>query len=283
MSANQVERKSSPILAVVFSCLIAILACNPLGGVGDQQVGETASVGDRAWVDEDGDGIQDAGEQGLAGVTVGLQSSDGSYDERQQTNDDGAYLFDQLPPGSYFLVFEAPPDYSIAPQDQGDDDAVDSDPDPATGETDVFDIVEAESSQIWDAGFVPADSGPRPTPVPEVTPTPTPLIRIPGGDYLVSGTFTEGAGGCGSTGDFQVPELLVRLEETQMWIIQGGLHENVGPLDRADGFFDVSTGKGDGSEGYTGNLMPDGSASGEYRYTTAAGTCTWQFELTPLE
>jgi len=31
---------------------------------------EYASIGDRVWLDEDGDGIQDAGEDGVAGVAV---------------------------------------------------------------------------------------------------------------------------------------------------------------------------------------------------------------------
>ena len=41
------------------------------------------SIGDRLWIDADGDGVQDAGEAGLSGVTVRLFSdpnNDGIYD-----------------------------------------------------------------------------------------------------------------------------------------------------------------------------------------------------------
>ena len=32
----------------------------------------TGAIGDRVWIDADGDGVQDPGEAGLAGVTVQL-------------------------------------------------------------------------------------------------------------------------------------------------------------------------------------------------------------------
>ena len=60
----------------------------------------TGSIGDRIWLDQDGDGIQDAGEPGLEGVTVVLEGDDGTV-VTVTTGADGRYLFDHLPPGGY--------------------------------------------------------------------------------------------------------------------------------------------------------------------------------------
>lgn len=60
----------------------------------------TGSIGDRIWLDQDGDGIQDAGEPGLQGVTVVLEGDDGTV-VTVSTGADGRYLFDHLPPGEY--------------------------------------------------------------------------------------------------------------------------------------------------------------------------------------
>ena len=71
-----------------------------------------ASIGDRVWNDVDGDGVQDAGEPGIAGVTVTLLGAgpDGSFgtsDDQvfppQTTSATGAYNFTGLPTGTYRL------------------------------------------------------------------------------------------------------------------------------------------------------------------------------------
>lgn len=67
------------------------------------------SIGDRLWQDNDGDGVQDAGEPGLSGVTVdltwaGLDGVLGTWDDltfSKVTGADGAYQFSYLPPGNY--------------------------------------------------------------------------------------------------------------------------------------------------------------------------------------
>ena len=54
------------------------------------------------------------------------------------TDADGLYLFAGLPPGEYFVEFDLatlPAGYVVTFQDQGLDDAVDSDADPVTGVT----------------------------------------------------------------------------------------------------------------------------------------------------
>ncbi len=73
-----------------------------------------SSIGDRIWLDTNRDGVQDAGEPGVNGVTVTLRADndhDGSYETTVGTTTtvgDGTYTFGSLPPGSY-LVSVTPP------------------------------------------------------------------------------------------------------------------------------------------------------------------------------
>ena len=83
----------------------------------------------------DADGIQDAGEAGIDGVTVNLYASDGTFIATTITAGGGLYLFDDLTPGDYYVEFIPPAGYVISPQDQGGNDATDSDADSTTGQT----------------------------------------------------------------------------------------------------------------------------------------------------
>jgi uncharacterized repeat protein (TIGR01451 family)/LPXTG-motif cell wall-anchored protein len=73
------------------------------------------SIGDRAWHDLNGDGIQDANEPGLAGVTVTLTKLDTNERWTAITDSDGRYLFGQLAPGSYTVEFTTPDGFVLAP------------------------------------------------------------------------------------------------------------------------------------------------------------------------
>ena len=88
---------------------------------------KTASIGNFAWEDGDADGIQDAGEAGLTGVTVQLYHSNGSLAAQMATNATGFYNFSGLFPGSYYLRFTPPAGYLKSPRDQGGNDVLDSD------------------------------------------------------------------------------------------------------------------------------------------------------------
>ena len=59
------------------------------------------SVGDRVWLDSNGNGIQDAGETGLNGVTVQLLDSSNNVVGTATTAGDGNYTFNNLAPGTY--------------------------------------------------------------------------------------------------------------------------------------------------------------------------------------
>ncbi len=61
----------------------------------------TGSVGDRVWIDSNGNGAQDAGETGLNGVTVQLLDSSNNVVGTATTSGDGNYTFNNLAPGTY--------------------------------------------------------------------------------------------------------------------------------------------------------------------------------------
>ncbi len=114
-----------------------------------------ASIGDYVWVDTDGDGVQDAGELGLDGVTVKLYDSSNNLVDTTTTSGGGAYNFTGLTPGDYYVEFVLPAGYAFSPQDQGGDDALDSDADTTTGKTAVTTLVSGENDTTWDAGLRP--------------------------------------------------------------------------------------------------------------------------------
>lgn len=65
------------------------------------------AIGDRIWLDINGDGVQDAGEVGLNGVTVSLLDAGGNVIATQVTSGDGNYLFGNLLDGDYTVVVDA--------------------------------------------------------------------------------------------------------------------------------------------------------------------------------
>ena len=69
------------------------------------------SIGDRVWNDRNGDGVQDAGEGGLAGVIVFIDiDDDGSRDAGEPfdtTDVTGAYDITDLAAGSYTVRVDA--------------------------------------------------------------------------------------------------------------------------------------------------------------------------------
>lgn len=97
-----------------------------------------ASIGDFVWYDIDGDGIQDTGEPGIAGVTVNLYDASGTTLIATTTTDaNGFYQFTNLQPNTDYLIrLNNSTDYTgtgplvgyqLAPANQGSDDTLDSD------------------------------------------------------------------------------------------------------------------------------------------------------------
>ncbi|WP_319507601.1 SdrD B-like domain-containing protein [uncultured Methanolobus sp.] len=109
-------------------------------------------MGDLVWEDLNVNGIQDPGEPGIAGVTVNIYSCDGNLVDTTVTDAVGNYNF-IAEEGDYFVEFEAPVGYVFTPQDQGADDAMDSDADATTGQTVCTILDPEEIDYTWDAGM----------------------------------------------------------------------------------------------------------------------------------
>ncbi len=137
----------------------------------------SAYVLGKVWDDTDGDGVQDIGEPGLDGVTVKLYDQTPTLLDTTVTANGGKYFFaslpggnvpdPELPPDSYYVEFVPPGSYVFSPQDVGDD-SLDSDADPATGETDLF-FLNVDNT-YKDAGLHPPGTD---TPTPTFTGTVT--------------------------------------------------------------------------------------------------------------
>ncbi|MCP5094344.1 MAG: hypothetical protein GY943_02195, partial [Chloroflexi bacterium] len=67
---------------------------------------DTATVGDRVWQDDNGDGVQDADEPGIPGVTVNLTDCAGNILATDITDANGNYLFDGLDADTYCVEID---------------------------------------------------------------------------------------------------------------------------------------------------------------------------------
>ncbi len=113
----------------------------------------TAGVGDLVWQDLNGDGIQDAGEPGFAGVVVHLRVCNGGVLQSTVSDSAGRYLFDSLAPDRYAVEFEAPSGFVFSPARQGAKRGKDSNPDPATGITPCAGLADGQTKRGVDAGL----------------------------------------------------------------------------------------------------------------------------------
>ncbi len=123
-----------------------------------------ASIGNMVWLDENENGIQDVGEQGINGATVHLYKDfdrDGLADPgfmrttvtKTRDGQPGSYFFDNLNPGTYFLQFTVDLKYRFTDPHLGGDESMDSDVDPATGRSVTIVVGSGEDNIAIDAGL----------------------------------------------------------------------------------------------------------------------------------
>ncbi len=112
----------------------------------------TAAIGDRVFEDRNANGVQDAGELGLAMVTVQLKDTAGNVLRTQQTDSNGNYLFD-VTPGTYVIGIVKPVGYEVSPKDAGGNDNADSDISTSTLMSDPVVISAGEQNLSVDAGL----------------------------------------------------------------------------------------------------------------------------------
>ena len=118
---------------------------------------EAAQIGDTVWLDKNGNGLQDYGEPGLAGVALTLLrvDGDGQADIAAQPVSDeyGYYHFRNLRPGSYSLRVELEAGDTLTFRFGAPLGEIDSDIDPETGVSDVFRLQSGEARLNIDVGL----------------------------------------------------------------------------------------------------------------------------------
>jgi len=118
------------------------------------------SIGDYVWSDLDADGIQDSGEKGIGGVTVGLYDDQGILLKTTTTDTNGYYLFDNLLAGDYtvkiadsnFATGGVLEGWITSPANQGSNDELDSDGNETTHQAAVA-LAAGEDNDTIDFGF----------------------------------------------------------------------------------------------------------------------------------
>jgi len=112
----------------------------------------TASIGNRVWEDSNFNGVQDAGEAGVAGVKVNLLNASNQVIATTTTNASGNYLFDKLAAGSYKVEVVRPSGFYYTKANVGSD-STDSDVSTSTGRTGTINLAAGQNDMSWDAGI----------------------------------------------------------------------------------------------------------------------------------
>jgi protocatechuate 3,4-dioxygenase beta subunit len=130
------------------------LTSGEYNGTLDAGLFQKASLGDFVWHDLNADGIQDAGEGGIAGVTVKLLDAIGNVASTAVTSANGAYNFANLNPGTYSVQFVSPNGYSFSSANSGNNDSIDSDANSSNGITQQVTLASGASNNTLDTGFI---------------------------------------------------------------------------------------------------------------------------------
>ncbi len=138
------------------------------------------NIGNFIWAD-DGDGVQEVGEPGLAGVTVRLWNANtNQLVDTKVTNSSGLYTLIAPTPGNYRISVQLGVGAAFAPKDVGADDQKDSDCNSDginISFTDVFNLASnVISTTIYDCGLLGPYSTATPAPPATSTHTPTPTM-----------------------------------------------------------------------------------------------------------
>ncbi len=117
---------------------------------------EAYSIGDRVWIDENGNGIQDDGEKGIPGVPVTLVMKNVILDV-DITDENGEYIFEDVwknaPDTNYTVRINIPQGYQLSPAEQGSDREKDSNPNES-----AVTVVDKNITDV-DFGLVPIPKG----------------------------------------------------------------------------------------------------------------------------
>jgi len=118
-------------------------------------------IGDAVFVDNNRNGVADAGEAFAAGVGVDLMNGAGATIASTTTDAAGRYTFDNLVAGTYqvrFVLATLPDGFIATTANAGVDDLIDSDANIVTGETGAITLAAGEWAPGWDLGIVDAEA-----------------------------------------------------------------------------------------------------------------------------
>ncbi|MES2159525.1 MAG: SdrD B-like domain-containing protein, partial [Pseudomonadota bacterium] len=128
------------------------LAAGETNNTIDAGLYKAATIGDKVWIDKNGNGLQDDGsDSGKAGVTVNLRDGDGNIVKTTTTDSNGDYKF-SVAAGTYSVDIKAPSGYLVTAKDVGSDGAVDSDAD-ASGNLGAITVTAGQHATNMDAGL----------------------------------------------------------------------------------------------------------------------------------
>ncbi|GAB3960789.1 hypothetical protein GCM10028805_58840 [Spirosoma harenae] len=153
LAGNQITGIPSGQIVMI---TVTLNGCTETQQVSQNCSSNAASLGNYVWNDLDKDGIQDAGEPPIQGVTVTLYVNGVASLTTTTTDATGSYSFTGLTPGSsisYAVGFTTPAGYTATLANQGSDDDEDSDADPITGITQSVTLANGEANLSLDAGF----------------------------------------------------------------------------------------------------------------------------------
>ncbi|MBI4325202.1 MAG: carboxypeptidase regulatory-like domain-containing protein, partial [Chloroflexi bacterium] len=116
------------------------------------------SIGNRVFLDSNGDGMRNAGEPGIANVQVNLYDAEFTLVASTYTDATGTYTFGSLNACDYYVQFLAPSPYRFTTQDVSGNafNNSDSDADPLTGLTASITLAAGQTITNVDAGLVNA-------------------------------------------------------------------------------------------------------------------------------
>ena len=113
---------------------------------------EAGKIGDRVWYDTNKNGLQDKSESGVGNVNVALyRVGESNAISETKTSATGIYSFEKVAPAEYYIIFTAPPAYSISKANRGDDNKIDSNAN-QEGITENFTVVSGTKNSTIDMG-----------------------------------------------------------------------------------------------------------------------------------
>jgi hypothetical protein len=154
--------------------------------VSPQNQSTQAVVEGLVWNDLNRDGLQNLRELGIRNVTVNLYNTTRTLIGTAVTDVNGAYRFQDLTPGDYFVSILPPAGFVFSPKDQGVNELLDSDADLNSAETVLATLVAGENDLVWTTGLYSPTAALQPEPG-TVQPPPTDIDVCNPGTYSLGG------------------------------------------------------------------------------------------------